>query len=92
MLGSWSPACLLIILSGSGIIKPGSTFSMQLNAVTSFCAFNDSTSNPYLLFLLLPKLRIALRKLLDPYIGKYLSKIQTTVLSSPSSVSSSERE
>ena len=64
MLAAWGPASILLVLLGTTILDPYSYGAMQFSAIVSFLALSDSTTNPFLLFLLLPKLKIAFYKLI----------------------------
>lgn len=55
MLCAWSPACIQTIFNGASLIPAESPTSMTFCAFVSIFAFGDSTSNPYLLFVLLPR-------------------------------------
>ena len=55
MLAAWGPASILLVLLGTQILDPYRYAAMQFSAIVSFLALSDSTTNPLILFILLPK-------------------------------------
>lgn len=92
MLICWTPACISVIFSGARVFEQGSQASMTLNVITSFMALHDSTTNPYLLFLLIKPLQKALIQEVHSLFGIKESKRAVTPESTTTSDDSSDGE
>ena len=68
-----------VVLQAANVFKKGAPITMQVNAVISILAINNSVTNPYLVFALIPSLRNALFKIcgLEKWIPKTPQKSST---------------